>query len=340
MFRNSLIFAVLSCLCACQHSTHAPVSVQAAPLAQLDNLFLTTADLNEKSQQRLQALQDEYAQKQYMALWSGIEDTISDKLLASEAKTRHLSIEALLQIEVDAHVGQASEAEIQGLYRAHQDVIGVAYEEAAPFLREQYQNDRKQSLRRAFIDTLRQKHHVAFVAKPPVLQRIQAHPQGPSSGPKHAPITLIVFSDFQCPYSAQARRLVKRLQELYGDKLQVVHQDFPLEQHPLAFEAARAGVCAEAQQQFWPFYEMLFDNSSQLNADTFHLLARKLGLDMRAFTSCMQSSASLQKVKSSQDLGQQLGVRATPTFIVNGMRLSGILPQPLIQAYIDQEPQS
>lgn len=308
-----------------------------APLAQVNGVTINEAHLPNATQQRLAQLDDGYAQQRLVALWTGIEDAVAERLLGEEAARRKMSLAALLQQEVSDKVGPTSEAEVRSLYEANRNIIAVPYAQAAPQLREQARDDRIKALRRALVDRLRQGANVSLSLPRIALHRLAVEAKGPRLGPVKAPIELVIFSDFACPYSAQARRTIRRLREMYPQHLQVVHRHFPLEQHPQARPAAIASICADEQKVFWPYYELLFENSGQLGQDSLQTLATRAGLDLPRFRACLTSAAPTAVLEADLAAARTLGVHGTPSMFLNGMPLLGVLPLAILQSLINDE---
>lgn len=329
---------LLACGCAHQGATYAGTT-GGVILAQVGEATLREADLPEQTQGRLFALDNAYAQQRFVTLWTGVEDAIGEQLLAAEARRRGVPVTRLLAAEVDEKVGTVSDGELRDIYDSNRTTIGVPFAEAAPYLREQVLRERAQSLRRALVDRLRQRQDVALSLPLPDLRRVAvtADANAPSLGPAAAPVTLVVFSDFQCPYSAQARRLVRRLSELYPDDLRVVLRQFPLEQHGNAARAAEASLCAHAQKRFWPLYEQLFENTGHLEQAALPGYVEAAQLDAAAFNACMGQGATKEALRRDVLEGQALGIKGTPAMYLNGMPLMGVLPLPVMQALVARE---
>lgn len=328
-------------LAACAHpqttASWRANSTDTTPLGQLADHVLREGDLPQATQRRLTQIEDACAQQHFVTLWTGLEDAAGEHLLQAEAQRRQMPYAAWVKSEIDDKVGTPSDSEIRGLYDANRDTIGVTYAEAAPHLRQQYYADSLQALRRSVIDRLRGGHELQFLMPPPPLSRVAVTDRGPSLGPDSAAAVLVLFSDFQCPYSAQARRLVKRLSELYPHALRVVHRDFPLSQHHEARRAAEAAQCAHEQRKFWPFYELLFENTGPLTADALRRMAASAELDAKAFAACIASTRPSESVARDLAEGRALGVTGTPAIFLNGMQLSGVLPVGIVRAFIDHE---
>lgn len=156
--------------------------------------------------------------------------------------------------------------------------------------------------------------------RPQVFQLTE--PVGPTDhvlGPDHAPVTLVEYGDFECPSCKQAAPAVKLLLERYAQRMRFVFRAFPLEGiHPHALRAAEAAECAGAQGKFWQMHDLLFENQLHLKQHDLIRYAERLQLDMPRFTAEMDDAIYLQRVREHQRSGEFSGVRATPTFFVNG----------------------
>ena len=161
----------------------------------------------------------------------------------------------------------------------------------------------------------------------------------PWTGGKNAKVTIVEFADFQCSACAHATKVVKQIQKKYGNKVKIVFKNFPLAFHKDAFKAAEAGLCAQEQgnQYFWKMYDSMFADQAGLQVEGLKDKAKKAGLDMKKFSSCLDSSKFAGKVKDTLDEGQKVSVRSTPTFYVNGVQMSGAQPIEIFSEVIDEE---
>jgi protein-disulfide isomerase len=159
----------------------------------------------------------------------------------------------------------------------------------------------------------------------------------PSIGPEDAPVTIIEFSDFQCPYCAnfQAQTLPQILSN-YGDKVRFVYRDFPLTSlHANAQKAAEASECANDQGKYWEYHDILFQNQAALDVQSLEGYAASLGLDTAAFNDCLTSGKYEQEVTKDEQDGTNAGVQGTPSFFVNGMPIQGAQPYSVFQSAIE-----
>ena len=148
----------------------------------------------------------------------------------------------------------------------------------------------------------------------------QDHAQGPAG----APLTLVEYGDYQCPYCGEAYPLVKAAQQALGDKLRVVFRNFPLtDMHPHAQAAAEAAEAAALQGKFWEMHDMLYQHQDQLDAAHLAADAQKLGLDAARFKAASQSPAVNERISADFESGVRSGVNGTPSFYVNGQKFDG-----------------
>ena len=141
----------------------------------------------------------------------------------------------------------------------------------------------------------------------------------PSRGPQDAPVTIVEFSDYQCPFCARSEPLIKDALTVYPNQTRLVYKHFPLTAiHPQALPAAIAAAAAQKQGKFWEMHEKLFANQRALAPEQIREYARQIGLDMKKFDADIQSDEVKAAVQEDIQLGQRVGVRGTPTIFVNG----------------------
>jgi protein-disulfide isomerase len=161
----------------------------------------------------------------------------------------------------------------------------------------------------------------------------------PARGPENAAVTIIEFSDFQCPYSGSYfNQTLPLILSNYGDKVRYVYRFFPLSSiHPEAEKAAEAAECAYEQGEFWEYHDILYQNQNALGITDLKAYAVELGLDESAFDLCLDSGKYADEVAKDVKDGQSYGVSGTPTFFVNGRKVVGALPYTTWQSVIDEE---
>lgn len=161
----------------------------------------------------------------------------------------------------------------------------------------------------------------------------------PAYGSPEAPITVIEFSDYQCPFCQRWHlEVFPQIIAKYGDQVQLVYRDFPLDgSHPEARPAAEAANCANEQDKFWEFHDRLFSGEQDLSRQVYERYAQEVGLDMNEFGACLDEQRYAQEVQNDFGFASQLGVRSTPTFFINGLAVVGAQPFEVFEQIIDME---
>jgi protein-disulfide isomerase len=294
---------------------------------------ITAAQFEELAGPRLFAIRtQEYTQKRAL-----LEDAIDAKLLEKEGKSRGMSAEELVRVEVDAKVPAVTEADQKEYYEKNKPRFGNTPEaEALKQIEAGLRQQRARDRRMAYVKELRDKVGVQILLDAPRIEVSLG--EDPAKGPAAAPITIVEFSDFQCPYCARVNPTLKQVEEKYGDKIRVVFRDFPLVQiHKDAAKAAEAGECAHEQGKFWEMHDRLFANQSKLQVEAMKQAAVELGLDAEKFNQCLDSSKYAAEVQKDVDEGARYGVTGTPAFFINGRMLGGAQPAEAFMQVIDEE---
>jgi len=215
---------------------------------------------------------------------------------------------------------------------------GRSLEAMAPAINRFLTDQRRAQAREAILDELRKKGPAIRVALEAPRLNVAIAASNPTLGRATAPVTLVEFSDYQCPYCQRVEPTLKRLREAYGDKIRFVWKDFPLTQiHPQAFKAGEAAHCAGDQGKYWELHDVLFNKQQELQPPDLKRHAAELGLDANAFNQCLDSSKHGARVRDGVSEGGALGVNSTPTIFINGRRLSGAQPYEAFTAIIDEE---
>ncbi len=157
----------------------------------------------------------------------------------------------------------------------------------------------------------------------------------PQRGGDNAAVTIVEYSDFQCPYCRQEESPLRQVLNKYGDRVRLVYMDFPLPFHQYAMDAAIAARCADEQGQFWAYHDALFENPSGLSTPALKTVAAQLGLDRASFDACLDGRRYESAVIADRTQGQMAGARGTPYFIVDGHSMSGAQPLSAFESVID-----
>jgi protein-disulfide isomerase len=170
-----------------------------------------------------------------------------------------------------------------------------------------------------------------------VTERVRVDVKGaPARGPQAAPVTIVAFSDFQCPYCASVNPTLDKLRAEYGGRVRVVFKHFPLPIHPRAMQAHQAAVAAQEQGKFWEMHDRIFAAQQSLDRATLVSHARELGLDVPKFERALDAAATQARIRADMAEGTRIGVQGTPTFVVNGRMFSGALPYESFKAQLEQ----
>jgi protein-disulfide isomerase len=274
--------------------------------------------------------------QRYQARRRARDQMVDQALVAAKAKELGVADDALFQKEVGEKVKPPSDAEIRAYYDKNKDRIPQKFEEVAPRIQQALFGQAMQARQQEFVSGLRKESDVEIALAPPRIEiPLEA---GITSGPADAPITLVEFSDYQCPFCARSQETVERVLEKYGDKVRHVFMDFPIERiHPQAKPAAIAGRCAADQDKFREYHALLFENLRELTRENFDKWAKELGLDTAAFSACLDSGKHVPLIEATLAAGQEAGVTGTPAFFVNGVMVSGAQPFEVFEELIDEE---
>jgi protein-disulfide isomerase len=264
---------------------------------------------------------------------------IDAKLLGEEAKRRGVSVTALLDQEVNAKILPVTDDEISVLYNANKARIPVELDKVREQIRNVLRDQRLTAQKSLFIKSLREKAKVATYLKPPPAFRVSVSVDGePFKGAEKAPVTIVKFEDFQCPFCKQVQPTFVELLKRYDGKVRLVHKDLPLESiHPLALHAAEAARCAGEQGKFWVYHDKLYSVAPELSPEDLKTYAKEVGLNVESFDRCFTSEKYKAVVQKDLSEGTQLGLTGTPTFFINGREISGAQPIEAFSAIIDQE---
>ncbi len=177
----------------------------------------------------------------------------------------------------------------------------------------------------------------AAAVAPTQVGAIDLRPDDPVRGNPRAPVTIVLFSDFQCPFCARVGPTLDEVQRTYGDRVRIVWKHEPLPFHPNALPAAKAAEAAREQGKFWQMHDRLFASQRELSPDSYDRLAREIGLDLHRFQEASRSDKARSRIEEDQRLAARIGAQATPTMFVNGEKVEGAVPFAMLKAVIDRK---
>jgi len=305
-------------------------SITEQPVALIDGKPIYTTELIEASQgQVLNLRKQEYDVKR-----RALDSILEKKLLEAEAAQRGTSASALTK-EVEK-VAEPTDGEVEAFYLANRDQLGQRrFDDVRDQMRNSLLLAKRNAARDVFMSNLRVRHSVQVLLESPRIE-VAGDPVR-TFGPADAPVRIVEFSDFECPYCRSVEKTVKALLTKYGTKVSLAYRDFPLTGiHPSAQGAAEASRCAAEQGQFWAYHDRLLAASS-LDVAQLKDQAKDLGLDRKRFDSCLESGSMRAAVERDAQQGRLVGVMATPSFFINGIPLSGAQPLAAFEKVIDEE---
>ena len=276
------------------------------------------ADLQNLEMKRLQT-EATYNRDKSDILERSLNQLMEDKLLAAEAAKRKVTPEQLLQTEVETNVPVPTQEELKQFFDDNRFRIPpeVTYEQAEPQLREYLIGQRIQERREQFFDKLKSDYSVRSFFEPLRFDIVTAG--FPTRGAANAPVTIVEFSDFQCPYCGNLYPVMKEIETKYKDTVRVVYRQFPLTSiHPFAQKAAEASLCAKDQNKFWEYHDSLFENQQALDVDALKTRAINLQMDTAAFNACLDSGKEAEVINKDILEGNKVGVTGTPAVYING----------------------
>jgi protein-disulfide isomerase len=313
--------------------TPAPSGDPKATVAKVDDAVITQADLDVKVENRLARLR----QEEYEIRKQALDEIVDERLLQSEARKRGVSKEELLRDEVERQTPKPSAADVDGVYNQYRSRLGGRTREQAGPEIEKMLVERAQATRReTFLQHLRASAKVTIALEAPRTE-VPIPATAPVLGPTDAPVTIVEFADYQCPYCHRAQDTVDLVMSRYAGKVQLVHRDFPLDGHPGAYPAARAARCAGEQGKFWDYHRSLMKEQGDLSETDLLARAKTLKLDADPFKTCLASDRYDSVIRESVEAGNRVGVSGTPAFFVNGRMLTGARPFEQFQEVIDAE---
>lgn len=300
-------------------------------LARVGGQPITKATVEAAAADELAALD----RQRHDILFSTLRTQVDEQLIALEAKKRGISPTELLNAEVTAKAPPVTDADVDAFYQERGAQIRQPKEKVADQIRQFLSQQRQDEARGALLAKLQKDYAVEYLMQP---YRVTIAGSGPKKGPDGAPVTIVEFSDFECPYCSRVNPTMEQIRTTYGDKVQVVFRQFPLGMHPSAPKAAEAGLCANDQGKFWAMHDAMFADQRNLGVDKLKEKAAAIeGVNAETFDQCLDSGKYTAQVQADMKEGARAGVSGTPAFFVNGRFISGAVPFENFSEIIDEE---
>ena len=333
--KKALALAAVVTLVACSSSAQQSSEVA----ARIGDRAVTMKELEDRWAAKDPAGHAEATQKIYDGRREALDDIIAEMVIAQAAKAKGMTADAYQEAELGARIKPVTDAEVAAFYQSNLGQMqGRSLESIAPAINRYLTDQQRAKARQDMIAELRKTAPAVRMLIEPPRAKVDVAANDPSLGSSSAPITIVEFSDFQCPFCQRAAPTLKQIRAKYGDKVRVVWKDFPLTQiHPQAFKAAEAGHCAGEQGKFWEFHDHMFGNQAALQPDSLKKYATDMGLDAPKFNACLDSSKYAERVRDGVAAGSRLGVNSTPTVYINGRMLTGAQPYESFATIIEEE---
>lgn len=358
-----LLAVALAATGGCDHKTSAPAASQsaAAPAAKADaapaaakapaapagamsasgaasdvlatagNKTITRGDVEAAVKSEL----GEVEAARYKIMRGGVDEQVATALFEQEAAARGVTLEQLQETEVVAKVPPPNDDEVRKLYEDNKEQLGgQSFDDVKEKLVEYMKNRGAQARYQAFIAELKKKYPTKIALRAPTVD--VAVGDLPPLGPADAKVTIVEFSDYECPFCKRAEASVEQVKQTYGDKVRLAYRNYPLPFHQSARPAAQAALCANEQGKFWAMHDKLMA-AKDLSAANLQQIASDVGLDRKKFDECVAAERGKETIEKDLAAGQAAGVNGTPAFFINGRLLDGAQPFEKFQEIIDEE---
>ena len=308
-------------------------TIDGAEALSLADLYAAAASAIDGHEAALRRCQIDAERDRHAAIETTLRELVRARLLALEADRLGITAEAL-EARISDSAEPVTDAEVSAFHR--QRGITQPLAEIAPRIRAYLEHEATELARASAYGEMEQRYSVAYLLQP--LRYDVAADGFPSSGPPDAPVTIVEFSDFECPYCARLLPTLQRVKHQYAGKLRVVYRHYPLTGiHPNAWKAAEAALCAGEQGRFWDLHDLMFAEQGALTVADVKEKATRLQLDAETFNRCLDSSRHHGAVLADVRAGDAVGVSGTPAMFVNGRFIGGAASFRTLAAIIDDE---
>jgi protein-disulfide isomerase len=344
-FCSALVAFVLAAGCTAAPSPSSAQSATPAPttgattsevLATVNGAPITEQDVRQAAGLELSRLEEQlYALKKQQ-----VDVLVARRLMEAEAKRRGVTPEAFEEAEVTSRIGTVTDAEIDAFVEANRARLRGDVTQLRPQIRDFLREQKVEARREAVVGQLRSAAKVDVRLAAPAPFRASVDVEGaPVRGTAEAPITIVEYSDFHCPFCRRVQPTLNTLLDKYKGQVRLVYKHLPLDGlHPQARRVSEASWCAAQQDRFWQFHDAVYaDASTDASDATLSRLASTAGLDAGRFTSCLANPEAKAAVQRDVTQGEALGLSSTPGFFINGREVRGAQPIDAFIAIIDEE---
>ncbi|MCC6989395.1 MAG: thioredoxin domain-containing protein [Acidobacteria bacterium] len=329
--------------CADAQTAQAPTPAagtgdQEQVVATVGDRKFTLKDVEARWQEEDPAERARVSQLLYQHRRQSIDMLVGDYLLDGAAKKAGVTKEKYLEVELEKRRGPITDADIQKVFEENRDRVGLStIADLKDSITKFIAGNRDAQDLAIMVSELKAAGPAVSIALDPPRYEVAIAAHDPSRGPANAPVTIIEFSEYQCPFCARVTPTLKAIEQKYAGKVRFVFKDFPLQNHQQAPKAAEAAHCAGDQGKYWELHDRLFANQQLLQVPELKKHAAAVGLDQAAFDQCLDSGKHTENVQADIEQGSQMGVGSTPTLYINGRLVTGAQPLALFESIIDEE---
>ncbi len=303
-------------------------------VARVNGKPITAGEVHTEAADQLDQLEREYQQRRHEISEAQIKKIVQDRLLDAEAAAKGVAKDKLL---AEIKPAEVTDADAEAFYDKNKAQLPTRPKETLmPQIKAYLQQNGQQEAREKYFKTLENKYKVDYLYEP---MRVEVAANGfPAKGPATAPVTIVEFSDFQCPFCSRITPTLDAVVSKYGNKIRLVFRQFPLPMHPNAAKAAEAALCANEQGKFWEMHDAMFKDQAGLAVDGLKSKAAGIaGVNAANFNSCLDSGKETPVVQADVKAGSKAGVNGTPAMFVNGRFISGVVSADDLSKVIDEE---
>jgi protein-disulfide isomerase len=324
----SVACIVLACANAADVSS-ASSGLQSVTVAEVGGTKLTRADFEKKVAGKLFQAQNTYHESERRVL----DELIDELLLEQQAAKEGLTVSALLDKHVNSKVAKDPSDDALRVYYEGLDTK-ESFEAVRDKILEHLRMRRANKIKAAYLESIRKQGQIRVLLAPP--RANVSVGSLPVRGNVNAPVTIIEYADYECPFCQQIQPALDKLEANYADRLAFAYKDVPLPVHANAQKAAEAKHCAGAQGKYWEYHDALA-KTKQFDAGSLKQHARTLQLDTQAFDQCLDSGQKASVIQAHVTEAQGLGLQGTPSFFINGRFFSGALTYEKLQEVVEEE---
>lgn len=277
--------------------------------------------------------------KVYELKWAKLQSLLLEKFMQKDLGEKKMSVDEFVNTQIAKSV-KVSESDIQNFIKEKQ----IPMEQVTPDIKERIKQFIEMDLKKKAVDEWiakrTQKSPVEVYLTKPMRPVFEVNVgDAPFKGGADAKVTIVEFSDFQCPFCSKGAQLISELEKKYGSKIKIAFKNYPLPFHTQARGAAEVALCAKEQdiKYFWKMHDSMFADQSKLDNTSLYETAKKNGINVEKLKNCVESKSLVTKIEADIADGNSVGVKSTPTFFVNGQLISGAQPIEVFSEVIDEQ---